>query len=61
MWKDNINANPVRAIEDLYDNAISAVQMNDSLGEWFRTTVEDKQECPLKPTLFLHFSPKDYV
>ena len=29
MRKYNINANLVRAIEHLYDNAISAVQMND--------------------------------
>ncbi|MEW8513022.1 MAG: hypothetical protein AB2608_19480, partial [Candidatus Thiodiazotropha sp.] len=39
MWKYNINANLVRTIQHLYDNAISAVQMNGSTGEWFRTTV----------------------
>ena len=30
----------------------SAVQMNGSMGEWFRTTVEIKQWCLLTPTLF---------
>ena len=31
--------NLVRTIEQLYDKATSAVQMNGSVGEWFRTTV----------------------
>ena len=52
MRKYNINANLVRAIEHLYDNAISAVHMNGSTGEWFRTTVGVRQECLLSPTLF---------
>ena len=34
----------VHTIEQLYDKATSAVQMNGSIGEWFRTTVS--------PTLF---------
>ena len=32
--------------------AISAVQMNGSIGEWFRTTVGVRQGCLLSPTLF---------
>ena len=28
------------------------VQMNGSIGEWFRTTVGVRQGCPLSPTLF---------
>ena len=39
MRKYNISANLVRTIEQLYDKATSAVQMNGSIGEWFRTTV----------------------
>ena len=35
-----------------YDKASSAVQMNGSLGEWFRTIVEVRQGCLLSPTLF---------
>ena len=31
----NISANLVRTIEQLYDKATSAVQMNGSIGEWF--------------------------
>ena len=52
MRKYNINANLVRTIEQLYDKAASAVQMNGSIGEWFRTTVGVRQGCLLSPTLF---------
>ena len=37
---------------DMYDNAISAVHMNASTGEWVRTTVGVRQGCLLSPTLF---------
>ena len=52
MRKYNISANLVRTIEQLYDKAKSAVQMNGSIGEWFRTTVGVRQWCLLSPTLF---------
>ena len=40
MRKHNVSANLVGTIEEqLYDMATSAVQMNVSMGEWFRTTV----------------------
>ena len=52
MRKYNISANLVRTIEQLYDKATSAVQMNSSVGEWFRTTVGVRQGCLLSPTLF---------
>ena len=52
MRKYNINANLVRTIEQLYDTATSAVQMNGSIGEWFRTTFGVRQGCLLSPTLF---------
>ena len=42
----------VRTIEQLYDKATSAVQMNGSIGEWFRTTVGVRQGCLLSPTFF---------
>ena len=48
----NINANLVFAIEHLFDNAISAFQMNGSIEEWFRTTVGARQGCLLSPTRF---------
>ena len=35
----HINANLVRSIEQLYSMATSAVQMDGSIGEWFRTVV----------------------
>ena len=43
MRKYNINANLARAIKQLYDKAITAVQMNSSTGEWFKTTVGVRQ------------------
>ena len=52
MRKYNISANLVRTIEQLCDKSTSAVQMNGSIGEWFRTTVGVKQGCLLSPTLF---------
>ena len=39
MRKYNIYASIIRAIENLYDKAQSAVMFNGSTGEWFRTTV----------------------
>ena len=52
MRKYNISANVVRTTEQLYDKAISAVQMNGRIGEWFRTTIGVRQGCLLSPTLF---------
>ena len=52
MWKYNINASIIWAIENLYDKAQSAVLFNGSTGEWFRTTVGVWQGCLLSPTLF---------
>ena len=42
----------ISASEQLYDKATSAVQMNGSLGECFRTTVGVSQGCLLSPTFF---------
>ena len=43
----------MRAIENLYDKAQSAVLFNGSTGEWFRTTVGVRQGC-LLPPIFLN-------
>ena len=53
--KYNISANLVRTTEQLYDKATSAVQMNGSIGEWFRTTAGVRQGCFLSPTHFNNF------
>ena len=47
-----LHANIIRVIERVYDKAQSAVLFNESTGDWFRTTVVDRQECLLSPTLF---------
>ena len=59
LRKYNISANVVRTIEQLYDKATSAVQMNDSIGEWFRSTVGIRQGCLLSP--LQHLSRTDHV
>ena len=50
-----INVSIIRAIENLYDKAESAVLFNGSKGEWFRTTVGVQQRCLLSPALFSIF------
>ena len=55
MRKYNISANLIRTTVQLYDKATSAVQMNGSIGEWFRTTVGVRQGCLASPTLFNFF------
>ena len=52
MRKYNISANLVGTIEQLYDKATSTVQINDSIGEWLRTTVGVRQGCVLSPIPF---------
>ena len=52
LRKYNINTSIIRAIENLYEKAQSAVLFNDSTGEWFRTTVGVRQGRLLSPTLF---------
>ena len=49
MRKCNINASIIRAVENLYDMAKSAVLFNGSTGEWFRTIVGVLQGCLLSP------------
>ena len=39
MRKYNIRTNLVCTIEQVFDKATSAVQLNGSIGEWFRTTI----------------------
>ena len=38
--------------QNLYYKAQSAVLLNGSTGEWFRTTIGVRQVCLLSPTLF---------
>ena len=55
MRKYNISANRVRTTKQLYDKTTGAVQMNGSIEEYFRTTVELRQGCLLSPILFNSF------
>ena len=52
MRKYKINANHVRAIEHLYEKAISAVQMKSRKGEWFRGAFGFRQGLLFSSTLF---------
>ena len=47
----NINANLIRMIQNLYEKATCAVYLNNSIGDWFRTTIGVRQGCVLSPTL----------
>ena len=51
MKKYNISTNLIQAIKNLYNKATSAVLINGSVGDWFRTTVGVRQGCLLSPTL----------
>ena len=52
MKKYIISTNLIHVIKNLYNKATSAVLFNDSIGDWFRTTVRIRQGCLLSPTLF---------
>ena len=55
MKKYNISTNLIQVIKNFYSKVTSAVLFNSSVGDWFRTTVEVRQGCPLSPTLFSIF------
>lgn len=42
----------IQAIQSLYNSASSAVLLNSSIGEFFKTTVGVRQGCLLSPVLF---------
>ena len=56
MWtttkKYNISTNLIRVVKNLYDKATSAVLLNGSIGDRFRTKVGVRQGCLLLPILF---------
>ena len=52
MKEYNISTNLILVIKNLYYKATSPVLFNDSIGDWFRTTVGVRQGCLLLPTLF---------
>ena len=58
MKKYNISTNLIRVIKNLCNKATSAVLFNNSIGDWFRTTVGVQQGCLLSPTLFNIFLEK---
>ena len=52
MKKYKISTNLIQVIKNLYNKTTSAILFNSSIGDWFRTTVGDRQECLLSPTVF---------
>ena len=48
----NINGNIIKLIKNLYNKATSAVYLNNSIGDWFKTTVggRDKDACFRQPS-----------
>ena len=48
----NVDENLIQVTEALYRHASSAVLLNNTVGEWFPTSVGVRQGCLLSPTLF---------
>ena len=47
-----ININRITVIQKLYEQVNSTVCFNNSIGDWFETSVGVRQGCLLSPTLF---------
>ena len=52
MNKFNISGKLIETIQSLYENAMSAVLVQGTTGEWFDTSVGVRQGRLLSPTLF---------
>ena len=52
MRRYNITADIIRVVQSLHEKATSAVLINGTLADWFRTTICVRQGCILSPTLF---------
>ena len=52
IMKKYISTNLIKVIKSLYNKATNAVFFNNSIGDWFRTTVSVRQGCLLSTTLF---------
>ena len=52
MKKYNISTNLIRVMKNLYNKATTAVLLNGSIGDWFRTTDGLRRRCLLSSTLF---------
>ena len=55
MKKYYISTNLIRVLKNLYDKVTSAVLFNNSIEDWFRTTVGVRPGCLFSPTLFKIF------
>ena len=55
MNKFNISGKLIETIQSLYENAMSAVLVQGTTGEWLHTSVGVRQGCLLSPTLFNTF------
>ena len=58
MRSFNIEEGLVQAIEALYNQASSAVQLNGSIGDFFKMSIGVRQGCILSPVLFNIFLEK---
>ena len=50
----NIDGNLIQVIEKLYNKATGAVNLNGSIGDWFKSTFGVRQGCLLSPHCFQH-------
>ena len=56
----NIDGNLIQVIEKLYNQAAGAVNLNGSIGGWFKSTFGVRQGCLLSPNSFQHPSRENY-
>ena len=56
----NIDGNLMQVIENLYNKATGAVNLNGGIGDWFKTTFGIRQGCLLSPHSFQHPSRENY-
>ena len=52
----NIDGNLIQVIEKLYNKATGAVNLNGSIGDWFKSTFGIRQGCLLTPVFSTSFS-----
>ena len=60
MRRYNLSVNLVRNIEQLYDKAASTVQMNGSMGKWFKNNSLSKARIS-SVNIPQHFSRANHV
>ena len=57
----NIDGNLIQVIENLYNKATGAVNLNGDIGDWFKTTFGVRQGCLISPHSSQYSSRENYA